>query len=135
MKNFKAGDKVVRTGMTRRGIQCGKEYEVRSIESQGDLYLKGHSFRCHESQFVLVHSYPNPPHKHSALIIAWAQGAVIEHFRINTGLWKVLLNPAWDTVGDYRIKPNKSDKDIKIEELEEKLLSIHKELGTLKGEG
>ena len=133
MKKFKAGDKVVRTGMTRRGIQCGKEYEIDRMVSSGDLYLKGHSFLCHESQFNFVPEYPNPPHKHVALIIAWAKGAVIELWSYND-VWNQVDEPSWCNSSKYRIKPSKSDKDIKIEELEEKLLSIHQELGTLKGE-
>jgi len=133
MKKFKAGDKVVRTGMTRRGIQCGKEYEIYSMMSSGDLYLKGHSFLCHESQFNFVPEYPNPPHKHADIIIAWAKGAEIEYYE-STGNWILTDRPCFSDVEKYRIKPSKSDKDIKIEELEEKLLSIHKELGTLKGE-
>ena len=132
MSKFKAGDKVVRIGMTWRGIKWGKEYEIRSIESRGDLYLKDHSFICHESQYELVYSCPNPPHAHAEYIKAWADGANIE-FKDTSGDWWPVAEPSWLSK-TYRIKPTKSDKDIKIEELEAKLLEIHKELGELKGE-
>lgn len=47
----------------------------------------------------------NTPHKHAALIKAWADGAKIE-FRIpQTGDWIESAVPGWDNATIYRIKP------------------------------
>ena len=130
MKNFKAGDKVVRTGMTRRGIQCGKEYEIDRMASCGDLYLKGHSFLCHESQFNFVPEYPNPPHVHAEFIKAWADGAVIQ---LGTGRdWQDLVHPSWDVDLVYRIKPTKSNDELKLEKMEADALALAEDIRSMK---
>ena len=52
------------------------------------------------------------PHKHAALIKAWADGAIIEK---NNGLghWIEINNPDWMSWEIYRIKPEKPE--IKID--------------------
>lgn len=47
------------------------------------------------------------PHKHAALIKAWADGAQIETF--SSGAWRVIGDPCWDPATSYRIevKPHK----------------------------
>ena len=50
------------------------------------------------------------PHKHEALIKAWAEGATIECFSINQQKWVTQFSPYWFTNHFYRIKPEpKSD--------------------------
>ena len=48
----------------------------------------------------------NKPHKHAALIKAWADGAVIEHYRPSFGWEECSYNtPCWSPETNYRIKP------------------------------
>jgi len=43
-------------------------------------------------------------HKHADLIIAWANGAVIEYLN-SFGEWEIGAMPSWNTTFEYRIKP------------------------------
>lgn len=43
-------------------------------------------------------------HKHADLIIAWANGAIIQG-RDTTGKWITLSSPGWTASREYRIKP------------------------------
>ena len=45
-----------------------------------------------------------PPHKHAALIKAWADGAEIEYCDLDAP-WHIRSNPNWLGRGEYRIKP------------------------------
>lgn len=47
------------------------------------------------------------PHKHAELIRAWADGAEIEYYVVSSSKWHrcVENKPAWDTMMEYRIKP------------------------------
>lgn len=45
------------------------------------------------------------PHKHAALIKAWADGAEIQRANGLGGWWGVGNAPLWDTDAEYRIKP------------------------------
>jgi len=47
----------------------------------------------------------NKPHKHAALIKAWADGAEIEFLPSGSLVWGPYTSPCWDWDGDYRIKP------------------------------
>ena len=47
----------------------------------------------------------NKPHKHAALIKAWADGAEIEFLPSGSSVWGPYTSPCWDWGGDYRIKP------------------------------
>jgi len=47
------------------------------------------------------------PHKHAALIHAWAQGAEIEWLCGNE--WLPITNPHWHEDRDYRIKPKEPE--------------------------
>ena len=44
------------------------------------------------------------PHKHKALIIAWANGAEIQYFSMSKE-WEDIDMPSWDIRYEYRIKP------------------------------
>ncbi len=72
-------------------------------------------------QEVSNNIYPNPPHKHAELIKCWADGAEIEYYDPNTGYWYSSSAPLWSYNVEYRVKPQKSDKDIQIEKLEVEL--------------
>lgn len=45
------------------------------------------------------------PHKHAALIKAWADGAEIEVFDYRSEMWTSTISPAWNFGLKYRIKP------------------------------
>ena len=57
------------------------------------------------------------PHKHAALIHAWADGAEIEYCPVGSDVWQPMPTPQWSLIGDYRIKPV-SKLDVAIEALE-----------------
>jgi hypothetical protein len=71
--------------------------------------------------------YPNPPHIHKDLIIAWANGADIE---VSSGdrVFYETSNPQWLDTLEYRIKPTKTSLQIEIEELEAKLIKLKGQL-------
>jgi len=45
------------------------------------------------------------PHKHAALIKAWADGAEIEARQGDSTTWVTVDSPTWSIHGTYRIKP------------------------------
>lgn len=47
----------------------------------------------------------NQPHIHKDLIIAWANGAVIQRKDDIDGAWKDCAVPVWNPDNEYRIKP------------------------------
>ena len=46
----------------------------------------------------------NKPHKHAALIKAWADGAEIEYLPSDSLIWYTVNVPLWDEDAYYRIK-------------------------------
>ena len=54
----------------------------------------------------------NKPHKHAALIKAWADGAEIEFLPSGSSVWGPYTSPCWDWDGDYRIKPAQPKPDV-----------------------
>lgn len=81
--------------------------------------------------------YPNPPHKHKDLIIAWANGADIEFWSEVCQGWKEICKPTWTEDFNYRIKPKQPSEIEKIEiemrELSEKQKELADKLSKLKG--
>lgn len=47
------------------------------------------------------------PHKHAALIKAWADGAEIEVKALQSEIWHDVPSPVWDETREYRIKQAK----------------------------
>jgi hypothetical protein len=48
------------------------------------------------------------PHRHAALIHAWADGAEIQYWNESFSSWHTLSSaPTWDEDAEYRIKPEK----------------------------
>lgn len=134
MNKFKIGDTVVRTDCSWKNCREGDRYTVCHVDSSG-LVLTEVQGTYSAISFEVVIDYPNPPHKHAALIKAWADGATIQLWsdaKASGGKdgWMDCHNNYTSWLSDsYRVKPN---KDIKIEELEAQLLEIHAELGKLK---
>ena len=54
----------------------------------------------------------NKPHKHAALIKAWADGAEIEFLPSGSSVWGPYTSPCWDWDGEYRIKPKPPKPDV-----------------------
>ena len=84
----------------------------------------------YHDRFELVLEHPNPPHKHAELIKAWADGADIQYH--SSGSWYLTCSPTWHPEEEYRIKPQKSDKGIQIERLEQQALDLANEIKKLK---
>lgn len=47
----------------------------------------------------------NKPHKHTALIKQWADGAVIQYRPTSNHVWSDVAYPPWHFEGEYRVKP------------------------------
>lgn len=45
------------------------------------------------------------PHKHAAVIKAWADGEEIEYFHSNEHGWRYTANPPWKNDTQFRVKP------------------------------
>lgn len=53
-------------------------------------------------------------HKHADLIIAWANGAVIEYLSPVTEEWQEISDPTWCLNIEYRIKPEPKPDVVKF---------------------
>ena len=141
MSKFKVGDRVKRVGgnnYPENGVFLGGEYIVNRSRPTGWINLSGvGGDLCwwDSSYFELVEpQYPNPPHKHRDLIIAWANGAGVEYFSTAHGeVWVETKDPCWDTILNYRIKPTKSAKDIEIEQIQAEMEKLKERLEKVKG--
>jgi len=87
------------------------------LPTEGDKRGEEEELELIVEQEVSNASYPNPPHKHAAIIAEWIKGAEIE-YRVSGSEWYPAPNPTWSNHREYRVKPQKSDKDIQIEKLE-----------------
>lgn len=99
----------------------GRVYTI-GVNPSGDLGIIDESNLpnvCTYSKFKHMRNiitepvYPNPPRLHRESIIAWANGADIEHY--HDGLWYLLPNPSWGEDSQYRIK--KSEKELLLDEI------------------
>ena len=139
MSEFKFGDRVKRVGgddNSEKGVFLGGEYNVDRANQTGLITLSGvggDSCWWDSNYFELVEpQYPNPPHKHRDLIVAWANGADIEFYsEINSG-WLNIVAPTWDENTQYRIKPTKSAKDIEIEQIQAEMDKLKERLEKVK---
>lgn len=110
MAKFKAGDKVVRTGPTEKGVIKGGVYIVDGSSIGSYLCLVDHGYGWYERNFEL---YKEPevnkptPHKHAEVIKAWADGVKIEFRTDLREEWRELRtsHPNWKEDFEYRVKP------------------------------
>jgi len=134
MNNFKVGDKVERTFDFSGDCPVGTVTTVEALSRVGYLKVSGFPGSYSSKNFKLAHQYPNPPNKHAELIKAWADGADVEFFYF--GKWIPLDKAQWLYKFEYRIKPQRSDKDIQkdaqIERLEQQALDLANEIKKLK---
>lgn len=138
--NFKVGDKVRRIigggdwcGMAEGDVDKVIEVFKYSVELSRS---SGHDEDCLELVREAKPTYPNPPHKHAELIKAWADGAEIEvEAHAGQCFWiscAVYNNPQWNEKVNYRIKPQRSNKDIQIDKLEQQAKDLANEIRKLK---
>ena len=72
-------------------------------------------------------TYPNPPHKHREVIIAWANGADIEYKHSAFADWDRAATPIWSGHVAYQVKPSKTPQELKILELEQQSRKLEKQ--------
>lgn len=138
---FKIGDRVRRLHSSHASFKTGDVgtvealnvygTNVRLAEDSGGFNNYSHKVSSLELVEAAKPTYPNPPHKHAEVIKAWADGAKVE--KQISGIW-YRVSRAGETFNQsipHRIKPAKSAKDIKLEELQvqaQKLADEIKEL-------
>jgi hypothetical protein len=87
------------------------------------------------SQLQLVFNMPKTvPHKHAELIKAWADGAEIQMYSTGQLGWHDLEQPSWAVGLKYRIKPTKTNKEIKLEEMEETARKLAEKIKAFRNE-
>ena len=110
------------------GGVLAKSQEAELTTRYGDRYkqyidVATKQYNCRCTLTPTIKEYPNPPHKHKDLIIAWANGADIEFDDSGRG-WHHMNMPSWYKDGIYRIKPTKTPLQLKIEKCEAKLAKL-----------
>jgi hypothetical protein len=111
MSQFKVGDKVRRKEEggddSKYGIYVGKIYTVSRTGSF--LILEGIGGSWNSNYFELVDDngeFRSKKHPHADLIIAWANGAVIEQLgQGKNGKWVAVSQPSWAVNSKFRLKP------------------------------
>lgn len=117
---FKVGDTVV---LSKDDGTDNPAFSLESDSSVWEFMFLPNAEGCTKELELIVEQevssnvYPNPPHKHAAIIKQWADGAEIE-YRVSGSEWYSAKSPNWSWHREYRVKPQKSDKDIQIEKLE-----------------
>jgi hypothetical protein len=117
----------------------GKVVEVTEFSPSGNIGAKelGKYYWSKNYVEVLSTSYPNPPHKHAEIIKAWADGATIQ---INEDHMWFDYCPYVDgevfgvfsTDFEFRIKPQKTEREIEIERIESEMRKLADSLKELK---
>ena len=134
-KKFKVGDlvKVLYASNNESYLRAGNVHKVLEVNPDNSLEFCHDGYYWSSDQFQLVEDVcpTNPPHNHAELIKAWADGAEIQVY--STGLldWHELEKPSWVVGLKYRIKPAKSAKDTKLEELEANMRKLADEIKEL----
>ena len=130
MTNFRDGD-LVRCKEGHEFRSGEPLHIVREVVNGKQVSFYGESFWVHKDHLVLVNKYPNPPHKHRDLIIEWADGAEIQV--IYDGKWVDQTHPDWENSLKYRVKPQKTEKDLEIEAIQKQIDELKERLEKLKG--
>ena len=133
MSKFKVGDRVRRINSEFNDLKVDSISEVESISLCGHLSLKGFQGVFDKKNFEFANEYPNPPHKHAELIKAYADGAEIEYYNLTRWVDTDEKHaPKFNKDIEYRIKPQKSDKDIEIERIESEMRKLADDLVKVK---
>ncbi len=130
---IKVGDKVRYCNRVNPSIDAGEWLLVDQIEGTYSLTINGKSYPI--TEFDDVQS--KPLYKHDAIIRAWLDGKVVQ---VRHGdKWADLSQPdnrsslpAFDRAREYRIKPEKTETELKIEQLEKQAKDIQKSIQELK---
>ena len=139
MSEFKKGDTVKCVNDGQASLTHGRTYKINSVSRQwGSTYLKvrndaGFRIGYDSKRFEKVSKYPNPPHMHTEVIKAWADGAQIQ-FRNSPELrWRDCPNPpAFSEFAEYRIKPEKTEAEVELEKLQDQINELTKQAEKLK---
>lgn len=126
MNKFKVGDRVLR--ISGGCFSNGSNINTISVVEDDRYWFKecGNwlGIASTDKHYILAAT----PHKHAALIHAWADGAVIECIvmRGTNTVWIRCDTPTWTgNVSGYRIKPEKSEAELERD-------AIMKEMEALK---
>lgn len=89
------------------------------LPTEGDKRGDEEELELIVEQEVSNASYPNPPHKHAAIIAEWIKGAEIE-YRVSGSEWYPAPNPTWSNHREYRVKPQieKLEAEFKVAKIE-----------------
>jgi hypothetical protein len=109
---FKIGDKVLRTANDWGGAVKGQEYTVSFTLTGTGLRLEGYGETIFSSRGFELVTPAVVPHKHAALIKAWADGAKVQYLWEKT--WHDSPAPTWDDRTQYRIKPEPKPDNVQI---------------------
>lgn len=118
MSKFKVGDKVKSLNSGFTGVVSW----VRSSEGGRLIGIDGSPCVYVAARFELVSELT--PHVHQKIIIAWADGEQIQYFDRWHEKWVDVAPPTFQRHVKYRVKPGKSEKELKIEELEQQLREL-----------
>ena len=103
---FKVGDKVRRINRGWCDVKVGDVDVVEAADARTHvLRLVGRRGDFSMKNFEKVGEVKTTPHKHAALIKAWADGAEIEYRPGPDCRWYKLAMQTWDMLGEFRIKP------------------------------
>ena len=130
MQKFNKGDRVKRVrGGCHCGIEVGDIVTVVGHDILNHFKVKGNTGLHSTDNYELVTESANAPepHVHKDLIIAWANGAVIEFLYQGSRIWETAHTPTWAKDMRYRIKP-----DIDIKALKDAVEDINGQLDTNK---
>lgn len=143
MKGLKIGDKLVCIKSTNMSLVIGSEYIVTFIrrdreDNPVEVKIKG--YNAVEQCFYAMSRFKKitnlTPHPQRDVIIAWANGEAVQ-VCVHDEWMDFLGNskertPQWH-IYNWRVKPKPSEKDIKIQEIQDKMDKLREELNELKG--
>ena len=143
-KDLKVGD-TVRVIKVEEGVDLpiGTVLEVRDVDYDCDVcVVKDCDVWLDVTGYLELvkqpSKYPNQPPPHWELRIEHAKGADIELLNV-IGKWVSVRDPNWLINTEYRVKPAKTDDELRIEKLEDmilehnvKIIAAKKELAQLK---
>jgi len=115
--DFKEGDVVI---LRKDDGTHSPQFMLVNDPDVWDYMNLGEEVELIVEQEVSNASYPNPPYKHAAIIVEWVKGAEIEYLNTDNE-WVTAITFTWAPHKEYRVKPQKSEKDIQIEKLEAEL--------------
>ena len=129
MNEFKVGDKVKCIG-DNRYHDVGDVDIITSLSEFGEcIRFNGDNMGYFTYNYKLA-NYPNPPHKHVKEMIAFAEGAIIQYKQ--DMVWFEDVSPTWCEGDEFRIKPEKTSKQLEIERIESEIRKLADDLKAIK---